>query len=294
MQQKTNKIKRIWRRLSSQELKAFENINQDDFGAFKPTISQNLLIFIAQRSFFKRGHLRRLIAYLTYSIRKQPLDIYFRNCAFRLHYERRNHIQDGLLVNPKYNFNDIEFLLKGSDLNSNFVDIGANIGLYSQPLARSAPKGKVIAIDANPVMIKQLSFNAKASKLKNLAIIFSAVSNKTGYGSLTIRNDDDAIVALNEENNDGIPIRTLRDILNESKIEKIYGLKIDIEGHEDLALAPFLLSAGLIKLPTKIVIEHVNQEDYPACKDAFKKLNYKLVGRSKNNSFYELSENSGK
>ena len=290
MWQKSNSMKKIWRSLSSQELKDFEKINVGDFGLFNPTFPQKFLIFIAQKSFLKRGQLRRLIAYLTYSIRKKPLDIYFRNCAFRLHYNRRNHIQDGLLVNPEYNFNDIEFLLDGSDPNSNFVDIGANIGLYSLPLARSTPEGKVIAIDANPLMIEQLRFNAAASKLTNLEIIFSAVSNKTGYGSLTIRNDDDAIVAINEENNDGIPIRTLRDILAESKIGKVYGLKIDIEGHEDLALAPFLLSAGLNELPIKIVIEHVNQEDYPACKDAFKKLNYKLVGKSKNNSFYELSE----
>ena len=283
-------MKRTWRSLSSKELKDFEKINVDDFGLFNPTFPQKFLIFIAQKSFLKRGQLRRLIAYLTYSIRKKPLDIYFRNCAFRLHYNRRNHIQDGLLVNPEYNFNDIEFLLNGSDTNSNFVDIGANIGLYSLPLALSTPEGQVVAIDANPLMIKQLNFNAEASKLTNLKIIFSAVSNKTGYGSLTIRNEDDAIVAINEKNNDGIPIRTLRDILAESKIGKVYGLKIDVEGHEDLALAPFLLSAGVNELPTKIVIEHVNQEDYPACKDAFKKLNYKLVGKSKNNSFYELSE----
>ena len=38
-------------------------------------------------------------------------------------------------------------------------------------------------------------------------------------------------------------------------------------------------------------MKNANQEDYPACKDAFKKLNYKLIGRSKNNSFYELSLN---
>tara|TARA_Y100000991_G_C21925918_1_gene328658 strand:- start:210 stop:1073 length:864 start_codon:yes stop_codon:yes gene_type:complete len=283
-------MKRIWRSLSSEELKDYEHIKQDKFGTFKPTIFQSFLIFVAQRSFFKRGQLRRLIAYLTYAIRKKPLDIYFRNCAFRLHYNRRNHIQDGLLVNPRYNYSDIEFLLEGSDVTSNFVDIGANIGLYSQSLAFRAPKGQVIAIDANPVMIKQLKFNAKASNLENLKIIFSAVSNKTGVGSLQIRNDDDAIVAVNEENNDGIPIRKLKDILNENKIGKIYGLKIDVEGHEDLALAPFLLSAKMDELPTKIVIEHINREDYPACRDAFKKLNYRLVGRSKNNSFYKLSQ----
>ncbi len=283
-------MKRIWRYLSSEELKDCETISQEKFGTFKPTISQRFLIFIAQRTFFKRGQLRRLIAYLTYAIRKKPLDIYFRNCAFRLHYNRRNHIQDGLLVNPKYNYNDIEFLLEGSDVTSNFVDIGANIGLYSQSLAFRAPKGQVIAIDANPVMIKQLNFNAKASNLENLKIIFSAVSNKTGVGSLQIRNNDDAIVAVNEEKNDGIPIKTLTDILNASKIDKIYGLKIDVEGHEDLALAPFLLSAKTDQLPTKIVIEHINREDYPACKNAFKKRNYRLVGRSKNNSFYQLAK----
>lgn len=287
-------MKKIWRDLSSEELKSCEKITQKDFGAFRPTILQSFLIFIAQRSFFKRGHLRRLIAYLTYSVRKTPLDIYFRNCAFRLHFNRRNHIQYGLLVNPKYNFNDIEFLLKGSDPNSNYVDIGSNIGLYSQPLAQNVPNGRVIAVDANPMMIQQLNFNAKASNLKNLTVIFSAVSDKNGYGSLIIRNEDDAIVAINEQNNDGVPIRTLQEILDESKIRKIYGLKIDVEGHEDLALAPFLLSAEKDRLPNKIVIEHVNQEDYPECQNAFKKLNYKLVGRSKNNSFYELSQNVDK
>ena len=284
-------MRKMWRTLSSEELNEYKQINQEDFGVFRPTIVQKILIFVAQKSFFKRGHLRRLTTHLIYSIRKAPLDIYFRQCAYRLHFNRRNHIQFGLLTNPKYNFSDIEFLLKGSNSTSNFVDIGANIGLYCQPLAHNSPKGQVIAIDANPLMIKQLNFNAKASNLKNLTVIFSAVSNKTGYGSLKINNDDDAIVALNEENNDGIPIRTLKDILIEHKIGKIYGLKIDIEGHEDMVLAPFLLSAAVEELPAKIVIECAHQDQYPACKAAFKKLNYKFIGKSKNNWFYELLQN---
>lgn len=282
-------MKTVWRPLSSIEIENYEKINEDSFGTFAPTVLQSILIFIAQRSFFKRGQLRRLIAYLTYSIRKKPLDIYFRKCAFRLHYDRRNHIQDGLLVNPKYNFDDIEFLLEGSEENSNFVDIGSNIGLYCQPLALNSPKGQVLAIDANPVMIKQLDFNLKSSNLKNLKTIFSAVSNKNGSGSLSIRNDDSAIVAVNEKINDGIPITTLKNILSENKIGKLYGLKIDVEGHEDLALAPFLLSVERKELPTKIVIEHSDYTDYPKCKEAFDKLNYSLVGRSKNNSFYKLA-----
>ncbi len=53
----------------------------------------------------------------------------------------------------------------------------------------------------------------------------------------------------------------------------------------------FLLSAAADELPAKIVIECATKDQYPACKAAFKKLNYKFIGRSKNNWFYELSQN---
>ena len=84
-------MKKIWRELSSEELKNYEKINQENFGTFTPTIAQRFLIFIAQKSFFKRGQLRRLIAYLTYSIRKKPIDIYFRKCAFLMSFTKSFH-----------------------------------------------------------------------------------------------------------------------------------------------------------------------------------------------------------
>ena len=64
--------------------------------------------------------------------------------------------------------------------------------------------------------------------------------------------------------------------------------EIDIEGHEDKALVPFLLNSSETLLPKKIVIEKLSKNsDYPGCLMAFEKLNYKLVSRSKNNSHYE-------
>jgi len=41
---------------------------------------------------------------------------------------------------------------------------------------------------------------------------------------------------------------------------KYYGLKIDIEGHEDKALVPFLLNAPKTLLPNKIVIEQPSKK----------------------------------
>ena len=122
-----------------------------------------------------------------------------------------------------------------------------------------------------------------------------AVSDKKGSGSLKIRKDDIAIVALDETREGNIKYTTLIELLDNYKIDKIFGLKIDIEGHEDKALVPFLLNAPKTLLPNKIVIEQpTRNQDYPGCLNAFEKLNYKLVGRSKNNSFYELGSHESK
>jgi len=221
------------------------------------------------------------------SLQKGPLDIYFRNCAFRI-YGENNAIEYGILLNPEYNQTDIDFLLDGSDSNSNFIDLGCNIGLYSLPLASSAPNGRVVSIDANPLMQSRLLFNVNSSRIKNIQIVCSAVSDKSGEGSLLIRKNDTGNVSLNEDIKDSIKIDKLENIIREKKLKSIYGLKIDIEGHEDKALVPFLLNAKESLLPKRIVIEKkTKNSDYPGCAMAFKKLNYELVSRSKNNSFYK-------
>ena len=284
-------MKNKWRKLSINEQTATTKYVDVKFGAFAPSIMQKLLIYIGQNSVLKRGLFRDRYTKMIFSLKKGPVDIYFRKCAFRI-FGENNLIEYGILLDPKYNSLDLEFLLEGSDLESNFVDLGSNIGLYSQPLALASPKGIVLSVDANPLMKTRLLFNSKASKIKNIQFVLSAVSNKIGKGSLKIRKDDIAIVSLDETIQSDIKINTLENIIKENKLKSIYGLKIDIEGHEDKALAPFLLNTNEALLPKKIVIEKLAKNaDYPECSLAFEKLNYKLISRSKNNSFYELTSN---
>ena len=99
-------------------------------------------------------------------------------------------------------------------------------------------------------------------------------------------------MAVDETIKSDIVINTLENIIKENNIKSIYGLKIDIEGHEDKALAPFLLNSKKALLPRKIVIEKLSKNtDYFECKLAFEKLNYKLIARTKNNSLYKLNIN---
>ena len=277
----------IWRILSNDEQTATNKYNHIKFGTFAPSYLQKIFIFIGQNSFLKRGLFRRRYSRMIFSLRKGPLDIYFRKCAYRL-FGENNLIEYGILLDRKYNCLDLEFLLEGSKLDSNFVDLGSNIGLYSKPLALASPNGIVLSIDANPLMKSRLLFNIKASAIKNIQFVLSAVSNKIGKGSLKIRKDDIAIVAVDETIESDIKINTLENIIKENNLKSIYGLKIDIEGHEDKALVPFLLKTTEALLPKKIVIEKLSKySDYPECTLAFDKLNYKLISRSKNNSFYE-------
>lgn len=284
-------MEKIWKKLNTRNSSHQIKHDDKDFGIFLPNLLQNILIFIGKKTFLKRGLFRTSYAKFIMSQSSGPLDVFFRGCAYRI-WNEKNLIEYGLLLDPNYNHKDIDFLIRGSSTDSNFIDIGSNIGLYSLPIALASPKGKTISIDANPLMQSRLNFNKKSSKISNIKMINIAVSDKKGSGTLKIRKDDIAIVALDESQNGNVEITTLNEILQNNKINEIYGLKIDIEGHEDKALVPFLLNAPEKTLPKKIVIERPSKnQDYPGCKSAFKKLNYKLVDYSKNNSFYELDNN---
>ena len=56
---------------------------------------------------------------MIFSIKKGPLDIYFKKCAFRI-FGGNNLIEYGLLLDPNYNNLDIDFLLDGARFRIKF------------------------------------------------------------------------------------------------------------------------------------------------------------------------------
>jgi FkbM family methyltransferase len=277
-----------WRKLEHSETLDSQADLTSGFGTYKPNFTQRLLISICRHSFLKRGSARRLMTNLILSLGQSKLDIYFRGAAYRI-FGESNLIEYGLLLKPDYNAAEIDFLLEGATVHSNFIDVGCNIGLYTLPLCVSSPAGKTLAIDANPKMVGRIRWNAEASKLNNLVVVHTAVGDVNGQCDLAIAKDDVAIVAVEERADGEMPMRLLFDVVSAEHIQSIHGLKIDIEGYEDKALVPFLNSAPEALLPKKIVIEHPDMNnDYPGCAEAFGRLGYQLRGRTRNNSLYEL------
>ncbi len=255
-------------------------------GSGHPNLVQRLLIALGRNSFLKRGVFRGALTRLVFGLGRGPLDIGFRGARYRIRREN-NLIEYGLLLVPDYNSADIDFLLEGAAETANFVDLGSNIGLYALPLAVACPQGRVVAIDANARMVEELLWNAAASSVSNLSAVHVAVSDTEGFADLLIRKDDLAIVSVAQSDTGKVPMRRLAVVLQEAGLDAVYGLKIDIEGHEDRALVPFLDEAPAHLLPRRIVIEHPWPDaDYPGCTDAFARHGYRLAGRSNNNSFY--------
>lgn len=278
-----------WRALTLGERSTTDPDAARPWGTFAPNIVQRALIALGRATVLKRGVFRGTWTSIILALGKGRLDIRFREAAFRIRGER-NLIEYGLLLNPGYNGGDIDFLLQDARADAQFVDLGCNIGLYSLPLAVAAPQGRVLSIDANPMMVSRIRWNAKASGLDNVVITHAAASDKSGAADLLIRKEDVAIVTIEERAGGEMPVRRLDEIVAEAGLTAIHGLKIDIEGHEDLALVPFLDAAPRALLPGRIVIEHPEADvDYPGCVAAFARHGYELVGRSRNNSFYKLT-----
>ena len=275
------------RSVSLDEYKQADRFADAPWGRFAPNALQRTLIAITRNSPLRRGVFRRTLTRLIMGLTGNPLDVRFRDCAYRL-YGHNNLVEYGILLSPAYNAVDIDFLLESAREGDNFVDVGCNIGLYSLPLAKRAGRtGTVVCIDANPLMASRLERNAAGSGIANLVLFSCGVSDREGSARLAIRKDDVAIVSLEEAEDGDIPIRTLASIISEAGLSSIHGLKIDIEGHEDKALVPFLDTAPRELLPKRIVIEHPEANaDYQGCAAAFERHGYVLTGRTRNNSLY--------
>jgi FkbM family methyltransferase len=140
-----------------------------------------------------------------------------------------------------------------------FVDIGANVGVYSLWAARRlGPEGRVLAIEPNPAALSRLheniGFNDFAARI---TVIPVGVADKDGSFTLHLDPANLGASSLKGRSAQTIEIacRPLAALLAERGIAAVDILKIDIEGAEDIALAPFFETASPTLYPGHVIIE---------------------------------------
>ena len=181
--------------------------------------------------------------------------------------------------------------LKAACSNGTFIDLGANIGFYSLTLA--ADGAKVIAVEPNPKTLARLRYNTALNEFApNITIIPMGIGEA---GEFQLVSSGDLGSANIRPNSSGhsesvtVTTRPLLDILTEQGIDKVNGLKIDIEGMEDRALLPFFKSAPRSLWPNCIVIEHCTRDhwDYDIISHMLSS-GYKLTFKTRANSVLHL------
>jgi FkbM family methyltransferase len=145
-----------------------------------------------------------------------------------------------------------------------FVDIGANIGLYSL-MARKLmpPDSRLVVFEPDPRTVRKLRQNLDFNHADNVTVINAAVGARNEV--LTLYNASPKNFgrnSLKEPATDGqetrgteVQVRPLHEALTECDVEHVDVLKIDVEGFEAEALAPFLETAPDSLLPHYIMIE---------------------------------------
>lgn len=123
------------------------------------------------------------------------------------------------------------------------LDVGANIGVMTSIASRRAgPDGRVISIEAHPVIVEQLKSNSLRWTRGNIEIIHAAASDHSGELLIVEspgfgQNEGTAKVERTNEKKDSVSYRVqsicLDDVIGGRSIGVV---KIDVEGHEGLVI----------------------------------------------------------
>jgi len=142
-----------------------------------------------------------------------------------------------LFCNGSYEPNCIAVLKKFLRPGDTFVDIGANIGLFTVLLSKSVgPNGRIIAIEAAPQVAPYLHQNLRLNDVDNVTVCqmlaTSAPGNVSFYPPSKGRFGGGSIGWSPETLPITLPADTLENILAKEQVSRLRAIKMDVEGAE--------------------------------------------------------------
>jgi len=145
-----------------------------------------------------------------------------------------------------------------------FIDIGANVGLFSLLVAsRTGDMAKIVAIEPEAENLKRLRFNIAANAGIPIQVVPVALGESAGTVVLNVGEHDRGgthvrPLTAKDRADDAVTkveCRTLLEVLRQQGIRSVDALKIDVEGAEDRVLVPFFRDAERSLWPNLLIIE---------------------------------------
>jgi FkbM family methyltransferase len=278
------------------------NADTAAFGAFAPCRFDRAVLALTTRLPDNWLGLRLAIALRRTVSMRLPypdgaLDVLRWGMRLRLH-PRDNGCEKNLLFTPLM-YEPVELQELAADIAAArgqgrpfaFVDIGANVGLFSFFVAsRAGPAARILAIEPEPGNLSRLTFNVCANPGAPIEIIPVALSEEAGDLAVTLDRRDRGgsrtrkigcqAIAPGEVQ---VPSQTLLAVIERRGLVAIDALKIDVEGAEDAVLCPFFRDAPAQLWPRLIVIEDSRGSWKHDLMSALFARGYELVTRSRQN-----------
>ncbi len=255
-------------------------LNAPPFGACAPNALQRAVIAFTRRR--KETWLGKRLSFfarrLVLTGLKRPLDVESYGLPFRLH-PTDNLCEKRILFTPQF-FDKAERAYLAAHLgpDSNFIDIGANVGIYSLLAAKAG--ARVLAIEPQPVVFARLAFNIAAGGMGDrVTAVQGAVADRNGVLEIVI--DEKNLGHSGADTKGGgritVPCRPLLALMDDHGIARADVMKIDVEGAEDIILSAFFDAAPPDRRPAAIILENAPARWGTNCVALCRDNGYRLV-----------------
>lgn len=272
--------------------------------------------FLEFKEIFK-GVIRNFISYLAhhYPTILDFLREYLKKARFNFTVEKLRWKQNTTIITylstavhseiygtGEYEKNEIDFLQKTLKKGDTFIDVGANIGVYTVVASRLVgDNGMVFAFEPSRREFELLLNNIKLNRLKNIYPVKSAISNRTGIIKLRVASGlhtgTNTLASTFWSNNiklwdiEEVVTYRLDDFIVQNNIKNIELVKIDTEGYELSVLQGMQYILNTYKPSIMVEINEYSLRNTSCEKEqifAFlKEHNYKIFYYDKNGTLTE-------
>jgi FkbM family methyltransferase len=148
----------------------------------------------------------------------------------------RERIGLSTLIYGPFEEAETEVLRKLARPGSTAVDAGANVGVFTIPLALAVGEGgRVLAFEPGPDTAERLRSNVARNRLGNVTVVEAALGAARGHTTLAIGDDSaysSTVGTVSGGRSAEVRVERLDDVWDEAGRPEVSVLKVDVEGAE--------------------------------------------------------------
>jgi FkbM family methyltransferase len=147
----------------------------------------------------------------------------------------RERIGLSTLLNGPFEAAEVAALCRLATPGSTAIDVGANVGVFTVPLALSVgDRGRVLSFEPAPQTAARLRANVERNGLGNVDVHVCALGDETRSMTLRLEPDDafNSVVGLELSAGPPVQMERLDDVWRQFDSPSVSVLKIDVEGGE--------------------------------------------------------------